>query len=32
MSVLQSRVWKDETAAWEPENQGGKKKQVEVKN
>ena len=31
MSVLQSRVWKDETAAWEPENQGGKK-QVEVKN
>ena len=31
MSVLQSRVWKNETAAWEPENQGGKK-QVEVKN
>ena len=31
MSVLQSRVWKDETAAWEPENQGGQK-QVEVKN
>lgn len=29
MSVLQSRVWKDETAAWEPENQGGKKKQVD---